>query len=71
MAEKCYAPVFGRRNWFSCIFLSFIFTLVIMLIMIGTLFLCPLFPACRCLVSQYAYRIAHCTEGNRDPNVPL
>jgi hypothetical protein len=71
MAEKCFAPVFRGRKGFACVFLSITYTLAIAGIMIATLFLCPLLPACRCLVSQYAYRIAHCTEGNSNPKLPI
>ena len=72
MAKECYAPVFaGTRNVFGCLILIIFYTLVIILILIATLFLCPLFHSCRCLIKQYIFRMRHCTQGNSDPARPI
>jgi len=72
MADKCYAPVFDPpRSWVACLVLVLIYTLAIVAILIGTLFLCLLFPSCVCTIKQYLYRIKHCSEGNTNANVPL
>ncbi len=72
MAKQCYAPVFkGTRNIFACIFLRIIYAMVILLILVGTLFLCLLCASCRCTIKQYQYRMAHCMEGNSNPELPI
>jgi hypothetical protein len=40
-------------------------------LLIATLFLCPLFPRCRCLLKQYRFRIANCTTGNSNAQLPI
>lgn len=71
MAKQCYAPVFKGSSCFACMFLALIYALVIMMIVIGTLFLCVLIPSCRCTIKQYRYRITHCREGNSSPELPI
>lgn len=66
MAEKCYAPVFsGPRNIFACLYLTIIYTIVIMLLVLSLIWLSE---EGRCLIKQYVFRIQHCSEGNNDPN---
>lgn len=72
MADKCYAPVFpAPRNALACIFVAILFTMIIVMIIIGTLGLCLLFAGCRCLIKQYQYRIKNCAKGNTNPNVEI
>lgn len=68
MADKCYAPVFKASNWFTCVFLTLIYVMVIIMLIIGTLGLILLFPKGRCIIKQYQFRIKFCTEGNSDRN---
>lgn len=66
MAEKCYAPVFsGTRNFFACFYLSIIYTIVILLLVLSLVWLTA---EGRCLINQYRFRIQHCRDGNADPN---
>ena len=39
MASKCYAPVFRGTNVFACIYLSIIYTVVIMLLVLSLVWL--------------------------------
>ena len=71
MAKECFAPVFEGNNIFACLLLVIVYTLAILGILIGTLFLCLLFPSCRCTIKQYQFRIANCVKGNSQPNIPL
>ena len=66
--EKCYAPVFRGNNIPACVFLRILFTLVIMMLIIGTLGLILLCAKGRCLIKQYQFRIIYCRQGNKDPN---
>jgi len=66
MADKCYAPVFDRtRNILGCLYLALIFIIVIMLLILSLIWLTA---EGRCLIKQYYFRIAHCGQGNSDPN---
>lgn len=71
MADKCYAPVFKGNNIFACLFLTIIYLLIIIGLILATLGLILLFPSGRCLIRQYQFRISHCREGNSDPNRPI
>jgi len=71
MADKCYAPMFAPNNVFACIFLRLFYLLLVVMLIVATLGLILLFESGRCLIKQYLYRAQHCTEGNREPNVPI
>lgn len=68
----CYAPVFqGTRNAWVCFLLTIIYTMVVLLLIIGTLGLILLFPQGRCVIKGYSFRMRHCMEGNSDPAIPI
>lgn len=65
---KCYAPVFRSNNITACVFLRIIYTIVIMMLIIGTFGLILLSAKGRCLIKQYQFRMIYCLQGNNDPN---
>jgi hypothetical protein len=77
MSEKqpCYAPVFGASSFWACIFLSIIYVLILVFLLI--MLVLAVFggqSAIReiaCIIRQYVYRIRNCTKGNSDPNVVI
>lgn len=71
MAYTCYAPVFRANNFFACVILQLIYTMVIILLIIGTFFLILLFESGRCTIRKYRFRMKYCTKGNDNPNLEI
>ena len=67
--DECHAPVFNANSGCACLFLTIIYALTIMLLIIGTLGLILLSARGRCLIKQYQYRIRNCTKGNQNSNL--
>ena len=69
MPYSCFAPVFRRNNFLTCIFLTFIYVFVIVALILGTFGFIFFSARGRCLIRQYQFRIKRCGVGNGDPGL--
>jgi len=68
---KCYAPIFPPASQRRCIARRFLYSLLVLFLLIGTLFLIELFPKGQCLIKKLIFEAKHCTTGNEDPGIEL
>lgn len=70
MSEPCYAPVFERSSFLTCLLnaISYAFVLLALLLLIAITFGSERFI---CQLRQTVFRMRHCRDGNSDPHIDL
>ncbi|MHA2253179.1 MAG: hypothetical protein ACXAD7_22650 [Candidatus Kariarchaeaceae archaeon] len=72
---QCYAPVFKPNHWWACIWLTIIYTMVIVLLTIMLIIAVLAGPEAMrkiaCQIKQYVYMIRNCRRGNSDTNLVI
>lgn len=67
MPERCLAPVFRGQSIIGCVFLNLILGAVLLIALFAALFS----ESGRCWVKGILFRMRHCRDGNKDPNIAL